>query len=139
MIGAIIGKKMIRSQYDRLNRGDVETFMAGIADGATFIYPDNVSVGGEIMGKKAIDKWFHNLIEHFSKVDITLKNVFVTNVLALGATNIFAVEWNETVTDQDGKDFNNSGVTVIEVVKGKATRIQEYVHDADVLKMAWGE
>ncbi|MBA7701364.1 hypothetical protein ES703_110100 [subsurface metagenome] len=29
MIGAIIGKKMVRSQYDRLNRGDIETFMAG--------------------------------------------------------------------------------------------------------------
>jgi len=65
MIGAIIGKKMVRSQYDRLNRGDIETFMAGIADDATFIYPGNVSVGGEIKGKKAIDEWFHKLMEGF--------------------------------------------------------------------------
>ncbi len=139
MIGAIIGKKMVRSQYDRLNRGDIETFMAGIGEDATFIYPSNVSVGGEIKGKKAIDKWFHKLMEHFPTIRITLKNVFVTNVLALGSTNIFAVEWDEISTNQDGKDFRISGVTIIEVKKGKATRIQEYVFDTDILKKAWGE
>ena len=139
MIGAIIGKKMVRSQYDRLNRGDIETFMAGIADDATFIYPGNVSVGGEIKGKKAIDEWFHKLMEHYSKISITLKNVFVTNVLALGSTNIFAVEWDEIATNRDGNDFKFSGVTIIDVKKGKATRIQEYVYDTDILKKAWGE
>ncbi len=139
MIGAIIGKKLIRSQYDRLNQGDIETFMAGIGEDATFIYPSNVSVGGEIKGKKAIDKWFHNLMEHYSKISITIKNVFVTNVLALGATNIFSVEWDEIATNRDGKDFKFSGVTVIDVKRGKATRIQEYVFEADILKSAWGE
>ena len=139
MIGAIIGKKLVRSQYDRLNRGDIETFMAGIGEDATFIYPGNVSVGGEIKGKKAIDEWFHKLMERFPKIIITLKNVFVANVLALSSTNIFAVEWDEISTNQDGKDFNISGVTIIEVKKGKATRIQEYVFDADILKKAWGE
>ena len=139
MIGAIIGKKMVRSQYERINRGDIETFMSGIADDATFIYPGNVSVGGEINGKKAINEWFHKLMEHYSKINITLKNVFVTNVLALGSTNIFAVEWDEIATNRDGKDFKFSGVTIIDVKKGKATRIQEYVYDADTLKKAWGE
>ncbi len=139
MIGAIIGKKMVRSQYDRLNRGDIETFMAGIADDATFIYPSNVSVGGEIKGKKAIDEWFHKLMEHYSKISITLKNVFVTDVLALGSTNTFAVEWDEISTNRDGEDFKFSGVTIIEVKRGKATRIQEYVFDTDILKKAWGE
>ena len=139
MIGAIIGAKLVRSQYDHLNRGDIETFMSGIADDATFIYPSNVSVGGEIKGKKAIDEWFHKLMEHYSKISITLKNVFVANVLALGSTNIFAVEWNEIATNRDGKDFKFSGVTIIEVKRGKATRIQEYVYDTDILKKAWGE
>ena len=139
MIGAIIGAKLVRSQYDRLNRGDIETFMAGIADDATFIYPSNVSVGGEIKGKKAIDAWFHKLMEHYSKISITLKNVFVANVLALGSTNVFAVEWNEIATNRDGKDFRFSGVTIIEVRRGKATRIQEYVYDTNILKKAWGE
>ena len=46
MIGAIISKKMVRSQYDRQKRGDIETFMADIGEDATFIYPGNVSVGG---------------------------------------------------------------------------------------------
>ena len=139
MIGAIIGKRMVRSQYDRLNQGDIETFMDGIGENATFIYPSNVSVGGEIKGKKAINEWFYKLMEHYSKISITLKNVFVTNVLALSSTNIFAVEWDEIATNRDGKDFEFSGVTVIDVEKGKATRIQEYVYDTDILKEAWGE
>ena len=139
MIGAIIGKKLVRSQYDRLNRGEIDAFLSGFADNAVFIYPNNVSVGGEIKGKKAIDEWFHKLMEHYSKISITLKNVFVTNVLALGSTNIFAVEWDEIATNRDGKDFKFSGVTIIDVKKGKATRIQEYVYDTDILKKAWGE
>jgi len=139
MIGAIIGKKMVRSQYERLNQGDIETFMDGIGEDAIFIYPSNVSVGGEIKGKNAINEWFHKLMEHYSKINITLKNVFVTNVLALGSTNIFAVEWDEIATNRDGKDFKFSGVTTIDVKKSKATRIQEYVYDTDILKKAWGE
>ena len=139
MIGAIIGKKMVRSQYERLNQGDIETFMDGIGEDAIFIYPSNVSVGGEIKGKNAINEWFHKLMEHYSKINITLKNVFVTNVFALGSTNIFAVEWDEIATNRDDKDFKISGVTIIEVKKGKATRIQEYVSDTDILKKAWGE
>ena len=139
MIGAIIGKKMVRSQYERLNQGDIETFMDGIGEDAIFIYPSNVSVGGEIKGKKAIDEWFHKLMEHYSKIIITLKNVFVTNVLALGSTNIFAVEWDEIATNRDGKDFRISGVIIIEVKRGKATRIREYVFATNILKKAWGE
>ncbi len=139
MIGAIIGKKMVRSQFERLNHGDVETFMNGIGEDAIFFYPDNVSVGGDIKGKKAIDKWFHNMVDRFPKINITLKNVFVTNVLALGSTNIFAVEWDEMLTNRDGKEFKYSGVTVIDVKKGKATRIQEFVFNVDILKEVWGE
>ncbi len=139
MIGAIIGKKMVRSQFNCLNRGDIEAFMAGIGEDATFFYPDNVSVGGDIRGKKAIDEWFHNMVDRFPKINITLKNVFVTNVLALGSTNIFAVEWDEMLKNRDGKEFKYSGVTVIDVKQGKATRIQEYVFDTDILRQAWGE
>ena len=50
-----------------------------------------------------------------------------------------AVEWNEIATNRDGKDFKFSGVTIIEVRRGKATRIQEYVYDTNILKKAWGE
>jgi len=139
MIGAIIGKKMIHSQYSRLNRGEIDAFLFGFADNATFIYPSNVSVGGEIKGKKAIDEWFHRLMEHYTKINITLKNIFVTNVLALGATNIFAVEWDEIATNRGGEDFKFSGVTVIDIERGKAMRIQEYVFEPDILKKAWGE
>ena len=139
MIGAIVGKNLVRSQYDRLNRRDIEAFLTGIGADTTFVYPGNLSISGEIRGKMAIEKWFHNYMEHFPKIRITPKNIFVTNVFALGSTNIFAVEWDEKSTNRDGEDFEFSGVTVIDVKKGKATRIREYLFDTDKLKVAWGE
>ncbi len=51
----------------------------------------------------------------------------------LGLSNV------DIATNQDGKDFKFSGVTVIDIEKGKATRIQEYVFETDILKKAWGE
>jgi ketosteroid isomerase-like protein len=70
MIGAIIGKRKVRSQYDYLNRHAIKAFMAGFAKDATFVYPGNVSASGEIKGKKAIEKWFHSIKD----LPVSLKN-----------------------------------------------------------------
>jgi len=138
MIGAIIGKKFVQSQYDLLNRGDITTFMKGIDEDATYIYPGDIPISGETKGKKAIEEWFHKVWEHFPKISITLKNIFVTNVSAFGSTNVFATEWVEDVTSHGGREFRFSGVTVIEVKKGKATYIREYIFDTEIEKIAWG-
>jgi len=138
MIGAIIGKRKVRLQYDYLNRHATKAFMAGFAKDATFVYPGNVSASGEIKGKKAIEKWFHKFMEQFPKVNITVKNIYIQNIFALGPTNVFAVEWDEAVTNKEGKSFQYSGVTTINIKRGKATSVREYIFDNEVLKKAWG-
>ena len=139
MLGAIIGKRKARSAYDHLNERDVQAFIAGWAEDATFIFPGVVSAGGEIKGKKAIEEWFSKWMERFPKVNFVVKNVFVSNVFSFSTTNVFAVEWDEYVTNRDGKDFQYSGVTVIHVKKGLATLVRDYIPDTETLKKAWGE
>lgn len=139
MIGAIIGKKLVLSKYADLNNRDVEAFTAGWREDATFIYPDNVSVGGEIKGKKAIDEWFQKYMERFPEANITVKKVYTSNIFSMTATNSFAVEWDEKVTSRDGKDFQFSGITTIQVINGKANLVRDYIYNTGILKEVWGE
>ena len=56
MIGAMIGKRRVRSAFASLNRRDLPAFLANWAEDATFIFPGDVpGVSGKIEGKKAIE------------------------------------------------------------------------------------
>ena len=139
MIGAIIIKRKVRSAFASLNRRDISAFLADWAEDATFIYPSSVSAGGKIESKKAIEKWFRKFMEQFPKVNLTLKNVCVQNIFALRGTNVIAVELDVSGTNREGKDFQNSGVTIIDTKKGKGVLVQDYVFDTEMLKKSWGE
>jgi hypothetical protein len=54
MIGAMIVRRMVRSGFEMMNRGDVDSMMVGWADDAIFDYPSIISVGGTLKGKKEI-------------------------------------------------------------------------------------
>jgi len=139
MIGAMIIQRKVRSVFDCLNRHDLPAFLSNWAEAATFIYPSAVTVGGEIKGKKAVEKWFQKFMEQFSKVNFTLISVCVQNIFAFGGSNNVAAEWYATVTNQDGKDFQISGVTLITVRGGKVIWACDYIFDTEILKKAWGE
>jgi ketosteroid isomerase-like protein len=139
MIGAIIAKRKTYSTLASLNRGDLTTYLSNWAENATFIYPGNLSVSGKIEGKKAIEQWFNRFLERFSKVNIVPKKVYVQNLFAFGSTNSVAVEWEAAVTDREGREFKNSGVTTINIEKGNIALVQYYVFDAEVLGRLWRE
>ena len=139
MIGAIIAKRKARSSFDCLNRRELHTFLRDWADDATFVYPGNLSVSGKMEGKAAIDDWFQKFMNWFPDVNFTVKNVCVENIFALGGTNVLAVEWDVALTNRDGKEFENNGVTVITLKKGKAVQVCDYIHLGETAKEAWGE
>ncbi len=139
MIGAVIAKRRGDSGFDALNRHDLTKFMAAWAEDATFTFPGTTSMSGEIKGKKAIEAWFAKMMEQFPKINFTVKEVFVSDRLALGATNSIAVEWDVSETNSEGKEFQNSGVTTIRIKGGKAVAIRDYIFNTDILKEAWGE
>jgi ketosteroid isomerase-like protein len=139
MIGAIISKSKVRAAFDALNRRDLQTFISGWAEDATFFYPGNVSASGKMEGKKTIQEWFRKYLDQFPKLNFTLKNICVQNIFAFGGTNVVAVESDLNLTNREGKDFQFSGVTVINVKKGKVVLVRDLIFDIVVLKRAWGE
>jgi ketosteroid isomerase-like protein len=139
MIGAVIAKRLARSSFDALNRRDLGKITANLAEDGTWIFPGNVPISGESKGKKAVEAAMANWLKHYPKINFTVKEVFVSNIFSIGATNNIAVEWDITVTNLEGKEIQNSGVTTIRVKGGKTVAIKEYLFDTDVLKKGWVE
>lgn len=139
MIGAIIAKKKAASGFAFINQRNLSAFLATWAENATFVCPGNVPVSGKMEGKKAIEECFRKFMEQFPKVNFTVRNVFVQNIFALGGTNVVAVEWDIDLTNREGRDFQNSGVTIISIKNGKAILVRDYLFDAEAQKRAWGE
>ena len=139
MIGTIIAKSKIRSGFNSLNNHDIDTFVADWRDDATFIYPGNMSVSGEIKGKKAIKEWFTKFMEQFPQVQFTLRHICVQNIFDMTGTNQVAVEWDVNLKNRDGKEIHNSGVTSISLRMGKAVLIRDYMFDMEKAKAGWGE
>lgn len=139
MIGAIIAKKLAGAGFDAVSRHDLPKCMASWAEDSNFTYPGDFSMSGEWKGKKEIEAWYAKMMEQFPRIDFTIKETFVSNIFALGATNNIAVEWEIAETNREGKEFHNSGVTIIRVKRGKAVAVRDYYFNTDVLKEAWGE
>jgi len=138
MIGAMIAKQKMSSAYDALNNRDIKAFLAAWRDDCTFIYPGNLPISGKMEGKPAIEKWFKNFFDQFPKIKYTLKNVCVENVFDFMGINTVAAHWDSEYTKKDGKEFQNSGVTVIKIKFGKADFVKDYYFDTgDNFRAAW--
>jgi ketosteroid isomerase-like protein len=71
MIGALIAKSKVTSSYDLLNNRDIRSFLANWHDDATWVYPGEISAGGEFKGKQAIEEWFQKFLDQFPTMKIT--------------------------------------------------------------------
>jgi len=139
MIGAILMKKFAGSSINALNRHDLPKFMKGIAEDCTVSYPGDFSMSGEWKGEKAIEALVTKFMEQFPKVKITIKEIFISNIFALGFTNNVAIEWDVAYTNKEGKEFHNSGVSTARLKRGKIVEFLDYYFNVDLLKEAWGE
>ena len=139
MIGALIAKNKVSSAFDALNRRDFSAFLSAWRDDCVFIYPGDISVSGKMEGKASIKKWFQNFMEQFPKIKFTLKNICVENIFDFVGTNVVMAHWDVDFTNRDGKEIQNSGVTVINIKLGKASLVIDYILDTgDKFKTAWG-
>ena len=140
MIGALIAKKKIASAFDALNRRDISAFLSAWRDDCVFMYPGDISVSGKMEGKATIEKWFRNFMEQFPKIKITLKSVCVKNIFDFTGTNVVAAQWDVEYTNRDGKEIQNTGVTIINTRMGKALSVTDYYFDpGQKFREAWGE
>lgn len=140
MIGAIIAKKKARASFQCLNRRDIDGFLADWAEDARFFHPGNVpAISGEMDNKEAARDWLQKFMDRFPSINMLINSVCVQNVFAFGRTNVVTVEWDIDLTDMQEQEWLNKGVTVINVKKGKAVLVRNYIFDLEVHNKAWGE
>ena len=139
MIGAILAKKSIVKAFEALNRHDLPTFMAGWRDDGVFIYPGDIPVSGTYNGKAAVEGWFQNFLEQFPKIQFDVQDVCVRNIFAFTGNNVVAAHWNLQLTNKDGREGQNSGVTVITARGGKVSQVKDFIFDlGEDFKLNWG-
>ena len=139
MIGAIIAKKAIANSFEAMNRHDLSRFMSSWRDDGVFIYPGEIPESGTFKGKSAVEGWFRNFFEQFPKIQFDIQDICVRNIFALTGTNVVSVHWNIQLTNKDGREGQNSGVTVITIKGGKVFQVKDFIFDlGENFKLNWG-
>lgn len=143
MIGAMMAKKKVCRAFDALSRQDLDAFLANWSENATLVRPSPAGPGfpdpiPPIEGKEAIKEWYEGFIGKWELASFIIKNVCVkrTCPLAFG-TNVVTVEWDlKLITKGEADESTTSGVTVIELKKGKATEVRVYECSGDPVYQA---
>lgn len=141
MIGAIIAKQAIRSGFDALNKGDLEKFLKPWNEDSIWIYPGKVKAGGRFVGKAAVKNWFEEFIRQYPQRKFTLTHVGVENILDMMGNNTISAVWNLELTNKDGINATNSGVTILKLKGSKVVQCEDFLEtsDGDDYKRAWGD
>jgi ketosteroid isomerase-like protein len=123
---------------DDFNKRDIKKIVDGYADDATFTSPESMPLGGALHGRAAIEDYLTKFFDHYPRIVFTVKDVYVSNIFAMGASNSLAIEYDLEYTNREGKTFHNSGVSVGTAKGGKIVSSREYVFDQGVSREAWG-
>ena len=87
----------------------------------------------EATSQEAASSWFDKM----ATIRLSLKHIAVERIFALGATNAVTAEWGVVETDQQGRTYRASGVTVLQARDGKLVRVRDYIFDLAPLEEAW--
>ncbi len=139
MIGALIAKKSIANAFQSLNQHDLSTFMSNWRDDGVFIYPGEIPESATFQGKEAVEAWFRRFFEQFPRIQFDIQDICVRNIFALTGTNVVSVHWNIQLTNKEGREGQNSGVTVITIKGGKVIQAKDFIFDlGENFKLNWG-
>lgn len=139
MIGALVARKAVAEGFEALNRHDLAKFMSNWRDDAVLIYPGETPASGTFSGKAAVEGWFRRFFDQFPRIQIDIQEICVRNIFALGGNNVLAVHWDAHLTNREGREAQNSGVTVIHIKGGKAVLSKDYIFDlGETFRVNWG-
>jgi ketosteroid isomerase-like protein len=141
MIGALTAKRKAAAALDALNRRDLESYMKGLADNATFVYPGDIpGISGVHAGKPAVRAVFERLFAQFPTIHFALRHVAVSNLWDIFGNNVVALRWDVTTVNRDGREGGTAGVTIATLRRGKVARIEDFIFDTgDKFRAAWGQ
>ena len=129
MIGALIAKKALAGAFGDLDRHNLEKFMSAWREDGEFVYPGDIPESGTFQGKAAVEGWFRRFFEQFPKIQFDIRDICVRNIFDLAGTNTVTVHWDIHLTNKEGREGRNSGVTVVEIQGGNVVRAKDYIFD----------
>jgi ketosteroid isomerase-like protein len=129
MIGSLIAKKALGDAFENLNRHDLAKFMAAWRDDGVFIYPGEIPESGIFQGKAAVEGWFKRFFEQFPRIRFDIQDICVGSLFDIAGNNTVAVHWDIHLTNREGREGTNSGVTVVSIQGGKVVRVKDYIFD----------
>jgi len=139
MIGTWLYSKIIRQGFQHFGRHDLESFSKPWAEDIVFVYPPGSPLpSGRFVGKKAMKEWIQAYMNHFPKIEFSIKSLCVERPLGL-LSNVVSAEWDVSITNRKGESFSYPGVTTIRVENTKAVLATDYIFDMSVLRRALGE
>ncbi len=129
MVGALVAKRALAGAFEAMNRHDLPTFMSAWREDGVFVYPGDVPESGTFNGKPAVEGWFRRFFAQFPTIDFRVKDICVRNIFDLIGNNVVAVHWDIGLVNRDGRQGQNSGVSIITIERGKVVRVKDYIHD----------
>ncbi|HLF55681.1 MAG TPA: nuclear transport factor 2 family protein [Thermoanaerobaculia bacterium] len=138
MIGTLVARKALAGAFDALNRHDLAKFMSAWRDEGVFVYPGEIPESGTFQGKNAVEGWFRHFFEQFPGIGFEIQDLCVRNIFDLAGTNVVAVHWNIQLTNREGRVGRNSGVTVVNIKRGKVFLVKDFIFDlGDNFRRNW--
>jgi ketosteroid isomerase-like protein len=137
MIGAMMLRMAMNSGTGEMNSRDVNRLLKNWTEDAVLIYPGNMPFSGEIKGKPMLRAFFEIYYDQFPTMNFERENAFISNLGALGLTNVVAMEVKVNYTNKFGKAFENSVMSCLKIKRGKVWYDKDYYHDVDLLEEAW--
>lgn len=115
-------RDVVQKAYDALNAGDVEAFLAQLADDVVLHEPDGAPTSGVFDGKAALLEVFPQLADGYGLRGVVLHHLIVDGDRAVGLIDILC-------TSKSGVEFTMPTAESWLVRDGKAVEIRPYMWD----------
>ena len=129
MIGTLLAKRALAGAFQALNDHELDAFMRSWSDDGVFVYPGDIPESGVFRGRAAVTGWFGRFFEQFPTIHFHVQAICPRDLFDLVGTNEVAVHWDLDLVNREGHAGQNSGVTVVTLVHGKATQAKDYIFD----------
>lgn len=135
MLGALIAKSAVRKGFAAVARRDLDAIVSVFAEDAVVIYPTR----GSIKGKDAIREFYRHFFQTFPKTGVAVYHVGVENIFDLFGTNVIFTRFEVSTTNRNGVTFQQEGMQLINIERGKLTLLHYFFFDTENLRRAWRE
>jgi len=139
LIGALVAKKAVAASFEAMNQHDLTKSMPVWRDDCVFIYPGEIYASGTFRGKSAVEGWFRDFFQQFPRIQFNIQDICVQNIFAMTGTNVVTVHWNIELTNRQGREGQNSGVSVLHIEGGKVVQLKDFMFDlGENFRLNWG-